>query len=281
MKKILVPVDFSKCSEKALHMAAQIARKNGSEIILLHLIDLPSGEIGFMENGTPTGPAAILLMEDARKKFEELLDKDYLEGIKVQDFLDFNKPVEGIAEYAEKHGADLIVMGSHGIGKTAGFFVGSNTEKVVRSSKVPVFVVKKYIENFDPDLIVFASDFKENCHKCFSELIRFARMFDSEIHLLRVNKPTKFLATYESEQLIRDFMKQYTQEYPEEKMYKAIYDDYSVQEGIFHYANEINADMIALSTHGRQGLWHFLQDSIAEDVVNKADLNIITFRMEK
>ncbi len=281
MKKILVPVDFSKCSEKALHMAAQIARKNGSDIILLHLIDLPSGEIGFMENGTPTGPAAILLMEDARKKFEELLGKDYLEGIKVQDFLDFNKPVEGIAEYAEKHGADLIVMGSHGIGKTAGFFVGSNTEKVVRSSKVPVFVVKKFVPEFNPELIIYASDFKENCHHCFRELLRFSRMFDADIHLLRINKPTKFLATYESEELIKDFMKKHTSDYPAEKMQPVVYDDYSVPEGIFHYAHEAGADMIALSTHGRQGLWHFLQDSIAEDVVNKSDINILTFRMEK
>jgi len=281
MKKILVPVDFSKCSEKALHMAAQIAKKNGAEIILLHLIDLPSGEVGFVKDGTPTGPAAILLLEDTRKKFEKLLNKKYLEGINVQDFLDFNKPVEGIAEYAEKENADLIVMGSHGIGKTAGFFVGSNTEKVVRSSKVPVFVVKKFIRNFNAKLIIYASDFKENCHKCFRELLRFAQMFDSDIHLLRINKPTKFLATYESEQLIQDFKKRHTKEYPEEKMHPAIYDDYSVQEGIFHYAHEVNADMIALSTHGRQGLWHFLQDSIAEDVVNKADLNILTFRMEK
>jgi len=60
-----------------------------------------------------------------------------------------------------------------------------------------------------------------------------------------------------------------------------VYDDYSVQEGIFHFADLVDADLIALSTHGRQGLLHFLQDSIAEDVVNKADRNILTVKREK
>ena len=281
MKKILVPVDFSKCSEKALHMAAQIARKNESEIILLHLIDLPSGEIGFAEGGTPTGPAAILLLEDARQKFEKLLDKPYLEGIKVEDYLDFNKPFEGIADYAAEKGADMIVMGSHGTGNTSGFFVGSNTEQVVRHSKIPVLVIKKFVQDFNPGTIVFASDFKERCHKCFKTLIRFTKMFDSDIHLLRVNTPMKFISTHESESLINDFMKQHIEDYPAEKMHPAVYDDYSVQEGIFHFSDKVSADMIALSTHGRQGLWHFLQDSIAEDVVNKANINILTFRIEK
>ena len=279
MKRILVPVDFSKCSEKALHIAAQIAHRTNAEIILLHLIDLPSGEIGFAKGGTPTGPAAILLMEDARKKFNVLLEKPYLQGLKVEDYLDFNKTVEGIAEYAEKKNVDIIVMGSHGTGKKSGFFVGSNTEKVVRSSKIPVLVIKKFVKEFDPKTIVFASNFKDNCDICFKKLIQFSKIFNSNIHLLRINTPLKFLASHESERLIENFIEKFKNDYPEKQMKPAVYDDYSVQEGIFHFANRENADLIALSTHGRQGLWHFLQDSIAEDIVNRADINILTFRL--
>lgn len=281
MKKILVPVDFSTCSEAALRMAAQIARKTGAEIILLHLIDLPSGEVGMAADGTPTGPAAILLMEHARKKFDELLAKPYLKGIKVNDYVDFNRPFEGIADYAAEKGADLIVMGSHGTGKMNGFFVGSNTEKVVRNAKIPVLVIKKFVPGFNPKRIVYASSFKEQCHKCFNKLLNFAHLYDPDIYLLRVNTIMNFLATHESEELIEDFISKHKDQYPLEKMHKVVYDDYSVQEGIFHFADKVDADIIALSTHGRQGLLHFLQDSIAEDVVNKANRNILTFRMEK
>ena len=281
MSKILVPVDFSKCSEAALRMAAQIARKIDAEIILLHLIDLPSSEVGMASDGTPTGPAAIMLMERARRQYEKLLSKPYLKGLKVEDFVDFNKPFEGIADYAVEKGADLIVMGSHGTGKMSGFFVGSNTEKVVRNSKVPVLVVKKYVPDFNPKTIVFASGFKEHCHKCFRRLLNLARVYMPDIHLLRVNTIMNFLASHESEALINGFLEEHKDEYDPEKLHKAVYDDYSVQEGIFHYADKVDADIIALSTHGRQGLLHFLQDSIAEDVVNKADRNILTFRLEK
>ncbi len=281
IKKILVPVDFSQRSEDALKIAAQIAKKTGAEIILLHLIDLPSNEVGMFQEGVPTGPAAIVLMESARDNFERLLSKDYLEGIQVEDFVDFNKPFEGISEYAEDKNVDLIVMGSHGVTGLDSFFVGSNTEKVVRTSRVPVLVVKKPVEEFDLKKVVFASSFKDECHQCFARLVKFVEIYDPEVKLLRVNTITNFLATHESEDLISGFLKKHVDLTGELRFEKVIYDDYSVQQGIFNYADKIDADLIALATHGRQGLMHFLQDSIAEDVVNKANRNILTFRIEK
>ncbi len=281
IQKILVPVDFSQRSEEALKIAAQIARKTGAEIILLHLIDLPSNEVGMFHNGVPTGPAAIILMETARDNFEKLLEKDYLEGLRVEDFVDFNKPFEGISEYAEEKNVDLIVMGSHGVTGLDSFFVGSNTEKVVRTSRIPVLVIKKPVENFDLKKVIFASSFKEECHRCFAQLIRFIEIYQPDVKLLRVNTITNFLATHESENIIEDFLQKHKDTGFDLNFEKVVYDDYSVQQGIFNYADKIDADLIALATHGRQGLMHFLQDSIAEDVVNKAERNILTFRIEK
>ncbi len=279
MKKILVPVDFSKRSEEALHVAADIARKTGAKIILLHLIDLPSDEVGMFHDGVPTGPAALILMKNAREKFKELLDKDFLQGIDVDDYVDFNKPFEGISDYAKDKNADLIVMGSHGVSEMESFFVGSNTEKVVRTSEIPVLVIKKPVEHFELNNVVFASNFQEDCVPCFKKISGFLNLYQPTLHLLRVNTQTGFLPTYESEDLINEFKNKITDFYPEEKITGNIYDDYSVQEGIFHFADKIGADLITLSTHGRQGILHFLQNSIAEDVVNKAQKNILTVKI--
>ncbi len=60
---------------------------------------------------------------------------------------------------AEAHNADLIVMGSHGASGFQEMFIGSNTEKVVRNSDVPVLVVKREEPEFKADKFVFASDF--------------------------------------------------------------------------------------------------------------------------
>lgn len=280
MKRLLVPVDFSPRAEEALKVAAQIARKTGATIYLLHLIDLPSDEVGMFHDGVPTGPAALILMQNAREKFKELLDKDYLHDIQVEDYVDFNKPFEGISDYAKEKNVDLIVMGSHGLSDIQSFFVGSNTEKVVRTSEIPVLVIKKPVENFDLKNVVFASNFQEDiCPLCFQKMTSFLKLYEPTVHLLRVNTQTGFMATYESEELINNFIKKINEAYPPEKITKNIYDDYSVQEGIFHFADKVGADLIALSTHGRQGILHFLQNSIAEDVVNKAEKNILTVKM--
>ena len=280
MKRILVPIDFSERSIDALKIAVQIAKKTGAEIILLHLIDLPSDEVGMFVDGIPTGPAAIILMNKARSQFDELFKQDFLKGVKVEDYVDFNKPFEGIAEYAKKKEADLIVMGSHGVSGLNGFFVGSNTEKVVRTSEIPVLVVKKPVENFDLKNVVFASSFKEECHNCFKKIMNFVKLYDPMLHFLRVNTITRFLATHESNDLMTAFIDQHRDDLKGIEHSLNVYDDYSVQEGIFHFADLTDADLIALSTHGRQGILHFLQDSIAEDVVNKADRNILTVKRE-
>ncbi len=280
MKRILVPIDFSDCSIGALKIAVQIAKKTDAEIILLHLIDLPSDEVGMFDEGVPTGPAALVLMKNARNKFLELFEQDFMKGVKVDDYIDFNKPFEGIAEYAKEKNVDLIVMGSHGVSGLDSFFVGSNTEKVVRTSEIPVLVVKKYVENFDLKNVVYASNFKGEFHKAFEKILNFIKLFNPTLHLLRVNTVTNFLATHESKELIENFIKEHQHQLNEIDYQSAIYDDYSVQEGIFHYADTVDADLIALGTHGRQGLLHFLQDSIAEDVVNKAQRNILTVKME-
>ncbi len=281
MKRILVPVDFSDCSVSALKVAVSIARKTGSEIIMLHLIDLPSGEVGMFEGGIPTGPAALALMNKARRQFSELLEQDFLQGVKAEDYVDFNKPFEGIAEYAEEKEADLIVMGSHGTTGLDSFFVGSNTEKVVRTSEIPVLVIKKAVETFELNNVVYASSFKEEAYKSFDKILKFIKLYNPKLYLLRINTVTNFLATHESFELIDGFIEKYKTELQGISYEKKVYDDYSVQEGIFHFADRVDADLIALGTHGRQGLLHFLQDSIAEDVVNKAKRNILTVKMSE
>ena len=82
MKKILVPTDFSEQAENALKVAAQLAKKHGSEIYLLHMLEIPLQEIDAMN--TPSAlPEAMFFMKLAEQKFEALLSKSYLKDIKV------------------------------------------------------------------------------------------------------------------------------------------------------------------------------------------------------
>ena len=279
MKKILIPVDFSPKSEEALKVAAKIARKINGEIFVLHLLDIPSGEIDVIEgNQVPKGPMAMMLFERTHEKFDEFLDKDYLNHIPVYEKVMTDAPVEGISEFAKENNIDFIVMGSHGTSGLEEFFVGSNTEKVVRTSKIPVLVIKKPANDFKVEKVVVAGKFLGKNMTEFNKIMKFLKIFNPEVYLLRVNTISNFKSTKELEEVFDNFLKK-VPEYSDLK--PVIYDDYTVQEGIFNFAEKINADMIALATRGRQGIMHFLSDSIAESVVNAAKRNILTIKVEK
>ena len=279
MKKILVPVDFSQKSEEALKVAAKIARKMDGEIYVLHLLDIPSGEIDIIEgNQVPKGPMAMMLFERTHEKFDEFLDKDYLDNIPVYEEVMTNAPVEGISEFAQKNNIDFIVMGSHGTSGLEEFFVGSNTEKVVRTSKIPVLVIKKPANDFKVEKVVVAGKFLGKNMTEFKKVIEFLKIFNPEIYLLRVNTISNFKSTKELEEVFDNFLKK-VPEYPD--LSPVIYNDYTVQEGIFNFAEKVDADIIALATRGRQGIMHFLTDSIAENVVNAAKRNILTIKVKK
>ncbi|MEO1012670.1 MAG: universal stress protein, partial [Bacteroidota bacterium] len=140
INKILVPVDFSERSAHALEVAANLAKKGKGEIVVLHMLGLSEAILtkdqskGFME--------AKFYMELAKKGFASFLDKPYLKGLKVTQMVQNYKIFEEVNKVAHEQEVDLIVMGSHGTHFRNGFFVGSNTEKVVRTSDVPVLVIK-------------------------------------------------------------------------------------------------------------------------------------------
>ncbi|HLV91514.1 MAG TPA: universal stress protein [Aequorivita sp.] len=278
MKKILVPTDFSGPSENALEVAASIARKHNAEIIVLHMMGLSDAVV--TKNESREVFEAMYYMRLAEKRFEDLLNKDYLKGLTVSDIV-HNYTVFGeINKIAMDMNIDLIVMGSHGTTGLREVFVGSNTEKVVRTSEIPVLVIKHRSENFNPKQGVFACDFLENSIGPYK---RAKRMFDKlgiEMEMLYVNLAGDFRSTREIEKRILKFLTDAEVDNPLSTLNKVIqYNDYSVEAGIFAYSQVTNADIIALPTQGRRGLAHFFSGSIGEDVVNHSDLPVMTFKV--
>lgn len=275
MKKILVPTDFSDHAEYALKVAAQIARKNNGEIFLFHMLDLPSQEGDAINEGSDI-PEIMFFMQKARERFEDLVASPYLEGIKITEAIQFEKAFDGIIKNSKKHEIDLIVMGSHGASGFHEMFIGSNTEKVVRTSEIPVLVIKKEQGDFNPEKFVFASDFSEEIKKPFAKVVEFANSFNTQLHLVYVNTPNNFKSTHAAEKLIHDFATGFNLA---NGFTTHVYSDVNVEKGVLHFANSVNADLIGMCTHGRQGLAHFFNGSVSEDLVNHAVRPVVTFRI--
>lgn len=274
MKKILVPTDFSEHSIYALKVAAQIARKNDSELFILNLLDLPSHMNDAVSSGVNI-PEVMLFLKKTNDKLEDLASEDFLEGIKITKAARIEKAFDGISTFSNEQNVDLIVMGSHGASGFQEMIIGSNTEKVVRSSDTPVLVIKNEIENFSAKNFVFASDFSNETRKPFQKLVNFANDFNVNLSLVMVNTPNSFKSTLEAEKIMNDFMADFSIN----SFSTHIFNDMNVEKGILNFAEHINADIIGVCTHGRTKFAHFFMGSVSEGLVNHAARPVVTFKI--
>jgi nucleotide-binding universal stress UspA family protein len=142
-EKILVPVDGSPHSKYAVEMAAELGRRYGSSIFLLHVIRdfvLPRELVDMIRAGEITETrmqilqdSADIILDNAQKEFEKAgistIQRDCLSG----------DPASKILEYAEQHGVDLIVLGHRGLGPTRGL-LGGVARKLVNMTKVSCLI---------------------------------------------------------------------------------------------------------------------------------------------
>lgn len=273
MKRLLVPTDFSEQAENALKIAAQIAKIYDSEIFVMHSMEMPTHLATSSDRGEL--PDSLFYMKLAEKRFGELREKEYLEGLLVHEAIGNSEIYEDIEEACKKNNISLIIMGSNGASGFKEMFVGSNTEKVVRTSEVPVLVIKKNHPVFEVQDFVFASDFSKEGQSAFKKGQAFARKIGAKIHLLLVNTPANFKTSTQAYALMNDFI----EEMDIENFTLNIHNDTSVEKGILNFARHINAQLIGMGTHGRKGISHFFNGSISEDLVNHANMPIITFKI--
>jgi len=276
MKKILVPVDFSDQAEYACKVAATIAKKNNCEIILLHMLDIPSVSIDPAAGGNLSGGGqSIYYLKGIHKEFEKFKALPFFDGLKIVESVRFHKAFEGVIEESKKNNVDLIVMGSQGATGLKEMLVGSNTEKVVRHSHIPVLVIKQDIENFEFNDMIFASDFGAESKANFQKILDFTAGFDVKLHLLFVNT----IHNFESTQVSRDRLEDYVSSFDIKNFTINIYNDTTIEEGILNFGKHINADLIGIYTHGRSGLSQLFNESISKELANHALRPVITFKV--
>ena len=277
MKKIIIPVDFSDHSEYALKTAAKLAKKHDAELLVLHMLEM--SDIMLTTSEEFQSQKAAFFLQIAEQKLEGFLKKDYLNDLKVTSIIKHFKVFSEVNDVALKNDADLIVMGSHGSSGIAEFFVGSNTERVVRNANIPVLVVKNNVSDVNFNVVAFACSFSEETIKPYLNAVKMFDKIDAKFYLVHVNLPNdRFMSSLEIEQKAVNFFTKAERNLT--KMKDVYYVcDYTVEEGVLNCANKIGADLIIVPTHGRKGLAHFFEGSIGEDVANHSTLPVMTFKI--
>ncbi|CAN5183786.1 universal stress protein [soil metagenome] len=210
MKKILVPCDFSDTAVQAFIFALQIVQQSKGEIILLHVIELP------VLHMTMLGPTLYFeenylkdIKVSAEKNFEELKTKWGNEAIKVRSLIVPGPTTKTITRIAEENKVDLIVMGTQGATGFKEFLVGSNTEKIVRFSPLPVLAVRKSQELSHIKNIVFPTTLDPNQNKLLTHIKALQNFFSARLHLLLVNTPHNMKRTIDEKDMMEGYAKDF------------------------------------------------------------------------
>jgi len=282
MKKILVPTDFSKTSIVALEVAAEIAKKSGAEITLLHVVEESTPDSYHITGEWQTEEDwsdrlfTLKLLEKAKAQLEKLVFDSRFSSLKVNGELRLGNAFHGMRTIITEHKVDLVVMGTRGQSKLEEMIIGTNTERVVRHAKCPILSVHKKPAKVDFKNIVYATAMHKD-EEVFSKIIkRTQQLYDSTIHLVRINTPGDFQRDY----VVKEYMEKFAKKLGLKNYTINIFNDITEEEGIIYFAESIDADLIAMATHGRTGFAHVMAGSIAEDVVGHAKRPVLTFAVK-
>ncbi len=274
MKTIIVPTDLSSGTDAALSVAADIARVHGATIVLLHSVIHPIASLAYAGSAPVDTERIVKDFYDSENEAEQVM-KLMISPRKYRDVSMEIKLIangDGVVSDVTGRSADLIVTTSKGTSGLEELFFGSNTEAIVRHAHCPVLIVKEAIEHFKPENIFCAIDtddaLKTIHHYPFQMGEQGLRKF------LYVFTPTDGKVP----DGVRDWMSDFAEASGTADYDLALRDAKSVYEGIIDYAEETNADLIVLFTHGYKGFRHLISGSVAEDVLNHAKFPVLVMR---
>jgi nucleotide-binding universal stress UspA family protein len=282
MKKILIPTDFSDEADHAAELGRSLALKFNAELIFFHSIEVSSAE-SINASGSPSNfdsfAESMLVHESiarANDEMSRLIDVSKFKGINATQVIKIGSPFNHIHDAIEKGDCDFIVMGTKGASGLSEVLIGSNTEKVVRRAKCPVLSVKVGVDESVFDSIVYATEMGDHEENVIAVLKDIQNAYNSKLEIVWINTPNNFKSDRITKAMMRDFAEKYNL-----VGYKVhVFNDVIEEDGIRHFADEVDAGMIVMGTSSHTGLSRIIRGSIAEDMVNHAKRPVLTVSMK-
>lgn len=288
VKRIVVPLDFSKFSDEALSYAIELAKKYNATLYAFHSIVLFQSEPEshsfsrdydqYLKLQEDDSLALMAKHREEAEKHGVLLTSEVRRGFSA---------AEEILQYADEVAADLIVMGTHGRTGLKRWFYGSVSERVVRLSPHPVITVHKNTGIPEKGKILVPLDFSDSSHKAalagsllakeLNLIPVFMHVVEYEIHpaFYSVNVASAFVVDENFEKRVTERLKDFV-DFEGEAIYL-------VKEGrawneIVEYARSEDVALIAMGTRGLTGLDHLLIGSTAERVARFSEKPVLSIR---
>lgn len=293
-RRILVAVDFSPPSRKAVAAAVELAKRFAAKLALVHVTG-PKGRPGsygaFEMAGMTSDPR-----RPARVKLAEFAEKEVPADIELARLVESGLAYKEISAAASSWDADLVLIATHGYTGLAHAVLGSTAERVVRHAPCPVLVVRGREKRgvkiaFSPDAIrtiLLTTDFSENSLTAFPQAVAWARQLGAKLFLLYV-VPEHFPAelshigvVLHEKRVAQDVEKQLP-EFARTHLPADLAVETRVVIGppehtICETARKLDAGLVVMSSHGHTGVKHLLVGSVAERVVQHAPCAVLVVR---
>ncbi|WP_026899273.1 universal stress protein [Daejeonella oryzae] len=272
--KILIPTDFSVQAEFAYLMVKKLEEKSDIEINFLHVLEVPdtvtidaNGEIRTC--GEIDINYVLKQKEIAERKLANLKS---LYGDQIQTHLVLGKTTDAILKFSEINHFDLIVMGTKGAWGLKEKLSGSETQVIARKSKTPLLSLMCDRSDLIISNILLVYNFSNPVKEDISLLHKLINAFGIKLHLLQITSGSTQgdLATVESN------MKKFAELNNITNYECHLINDKDVENGVIHFNQMNNMDLICIGTHGKGGMFH---QSATEKLINHLFKPIISFHL--
>lgn len=274
--RILVPTDFSATANIAIKHAVDIAHKFNSEITLLHVLEVGAYQGIF----SPSAKTEFSEIEEAQLKLQE--DAHQLEketGINIANKVVTGKIYEQIGEAADKFGADLIVMGTHGVSGWEEFFVGSNAYKVVTQSDCPVLTVQEQATKENCKNIILPVDESAESRQKVKYAVALAEKYESTIHIATLISTDTEEKRHEFTLIVKqitDYLERKNIDYTE-----TILKGDNLATMTMNFAEAKGGNLIVMMTEQEYNLTGFLMGPFAQQLVNHSKVPVLCISPEE
>ncbi|HVN40809.1 MAG TPA: universal stress protein [Myxococcota bacterium] len=291
IRSIVVPTDFSALADAAAARAANLARLEGAKVHVVHAIAVPL-VVDPYGSSLPTnlGDLWEALRQAAQEQIEQTRKTIEAKGVsivtaQVSDSLD---PVASIAEAVRAHGADLIVMGTHGRRGLQHAFLGSVTERALSTLDQPVLAVKEDPESAAKPIakVVLAVDFSPHSDRAVEAAADLAARLSASVDVVHAfdlpadYNPYLSAAGTEVERKIESNILGRLEAIREQLERREIHANTHLRRGhpdtvITDLARQIGCQLIVMGTRGLTGLQHVLLGSVAERTLRLAPCSVL------
>jgi nucleotide-binding universal stress UspA family protein len=292
IRKILVPVDFSEVSKKALGCAGALAEEFEATLLVAHIIEY-SRPLAYLFPDE-TFKAEKHEFEEVRTKLSELTRAQGRPSLNWRPIVKVGQPQDELLASVRDEGVDLIVMGSHGRRAFERWILGSVTEHLLRKVPVPILTVSHLEGDPTPGSltqgrILYATDLSEGSRTGLEIAWEWCSRFAAELVILYVMLPLQleYGVTYlpldigkDHQALHRELAEQLEQSVPEsirvDPRVRLETGEGVPHEVILNRAEEIGADLVVINLHGRSRMERTLIGSTAERVVRASTRPVLS-----